>query len=177
MADEKTTNVKKEEAKYRFLQGTFFISKFASLFAPFVALGIANFDEWFVNEQGWKVGIGGFLSMAVLGVVVFIIGKREEEKSKVTDGYVALIVGWIVATAIIGCFQYILEQLFMIMCIGFAGIMGSFGFNVASNRMKKEAEWNKNIRETAKKNIAIRREEARQEDETKKGKDGIVARF
>ena len=170
MADEKSVNVKKEETKYRFLQGTFFISKFASLFAPFVALGIANFDEWFINDEGWKVGIGGFLSMVVLGVVVFIVGKREDEKSKLTDGYVSLIVGWIVATAIIGLFQHILEQLFMIMCIGFAGIMGSFGFNIASNKMKQEAEWNKNIRETAKKNIAIKREEARQEDEPKKEK-------
>ena len=159
MASEKEVNLKKEQLKYRVLQGTFFCSKFASLFAPFIALGIINFDEWFVNDEGWKVGIGGVLSLFLLGVIVFIIGKKEEEKSKLTDGYVVFLLGWFLAMAIIWLFDYILSQLFMIMAIGSIGILGSFGFNIASNKMKQEAEWNKNIRETAKKNVAIEKEE------------------
>lgn len=168
MADEKSVNVKKEQAKYRALQYTFFGSEFIALFAPFIAMGIANFDEWFVNDEGWKVGIGGGLAMLLLGVLVFVITKKKEENSKVTDGFVTFIAGWFLAIVLFWLLEYILDQIVTIMLIGSTGLFGAFGLNLTSKSMGKKADLFKEAQFEANKELL--KEQAKEEIKAKSKK-------
>lgn len=181
MADEKTTNVKTSQQKqtqYRALQYTFFGAEFVSAFAPFIGLGIANFDEWFVNESGWKIGLGGTLAMALLGIILFMLGKKKEDESKITNGFVTLIAGWFLVALIFWLFEMILTQIVMIMMIGGIGLLGSFGFDMASKEMKKKADLYKEVRaEVYKDDLKAKVLAEVKAEAKKKEKDGIVARF
>ena len=59
---------KQKQNKYRALQYTTFVGEFVSIFTPFIIMGVVNAQEWFYNEEGWKVGLGGTLALALLGI-------------------------------------------------------------------------------------------------------------
>lgn len=145
MKAKNSVNSKDKERKYRVLQYTFFGGEFLSILAPFVTMGIINFDEWFMTEEGWKVGLGGTLALALLGMAVFLFTKKKED-STITNGYITLILGWFAVTFIFMLLASLMEQISTIMFFGGLGLLGAFGLDLGSKDMKKKADLYKEVR-------------------------------
>ena len=145
MKAKNSVNTKDKERRYRALQYTFFGGEFLSILAPFVTMGIINFDEWFMTEEGWKVGLGGSLALALLGMAVFLFTKKKED-STITNGYITLILGWFAVTFIFMLLANIMEQISTIMFFGGLGLLGAFGLDLGSKDMKKKADLYKQAR-------------------------------
>ena len=109
--EKKKLTVKQTKNRYRAFQYLTFGGEFVSILTPYIALCIANFDEWFVNNpESWKIGLGGSLALALLGMAVFLVGKNKEDK-KQTSGYIALIVGWFAVAFIFLLLAIIMDQI------------------------------------------------------------------
>ena len=137
MAKKLTTNQKKN--KYRALQYTTFVGEFVSIIMPFVVMGAINSKEWFYNEEGWKVGLGGTLALALMGIAVFLVTKKKED-DKITGGYITLIVGWFAVAFVFMLLASIMEQITTIMMFGGIGLLGAFGLDITSKSFKAKAD-------------------------------------
>lgn len=161
MAKKELTATQKKN-KYRVLQYTTFVSQFVSLLTPFIIMGAVNFDEWFKSEDGWKVGLGGTLALALMGLAVFLVTKNKEDK-KMTDGYITLILGWFLVAFIFVLLASIMEQIATIMFFGGIGLAGAFGLNLTSKSLKKKADLYQSAISEAKTDLI--KEEAKKEIE------------
>ena len=139
LAMAKKLTVVQKKNKYRALQYTTFISEFLSIITPFVVMGAVNAKEWFYNEEGWKVGLGGTLALALMGICVFMVTKKKEN-NEITGGYITLIVGWFAVTFIFMLLSSILEQMTTIMFFGGIGLLGAFGLDITSKNFKAKAD-------------------------------------
>ena len=135
----KELTAKQKQNKYRALQYSTFVGEFISIILPFVIMGAVNYEDWFVSESGWKVGLGGTLALALLGIAVLLITKKKEDE-KITSGYIALIIGWFAVAFIFVLLASIIEQIAMIMFFGGIGILGAFGLDMTSKNFKAKAE-------------------------------------
>lgn len=135
----KKLTAKQKQTKYRALQYTAFGGEFLSIFTPFIVLGCVNAQEWFYNEEGWKVGLGGTLALALLGIAVFLVGKKKEDE-KITGGYITLIVGWFAVMFIFMLLADIMSQITTIMLFGGLGLLGAFGLDMTSKNFKAKAD-------------------------------------
>ena len=124
--------------KYRALQYTTFVGEFVSIITPFIVMGAVNADEWFTTEQGWKVGLGGALALALMGIAVLLVTKKKENK-ELTSGYITLIIGWFAITFVFLLLSSILEQITTIMFFGGLGLLGAFGLDLTSKSFQKKA--------------------------------------
>lgn len=135
----KTLTEKQKQTRYRVLQYATFGGEFLSIFTPFIVLGCVNAQEWFYNEEGWKVGLGGTLALALLGIAVFLVGKKKEDE-KITGGYITLIVGWFAVMFIFILLADIMSQITTIMLFGGLGLLGAFGLDMTSKNFKAKAD-------------------------------------
>lgn len=164
MEKKKLTATQKKN-KYRALQYTTYVGEFVSIFTPFIIMGIVNKDEWFATaDQSLKVGLGGTLALAILGIAVFLVTKKKESKD-LTNGYIALIIGWFTVAFIFVLLASILEQIATIMLFGGIGIVGAFGLDMFSKNFKSKADLYKETILKGKQNV-IREE---YEEEIKNG--------
>lgn len=152
MAEKKPLTAKQKQTKYRALQYVTFGSEFLSIITPFIALGIVNHEEWFYNENGWKIGLGGSLALALMGIAVFLVTKKKED-NKATNGYIALIVGWFAVAFIFVLLADIMSQISTIMFFSGIGLCGAFGLDIASKDFKTKADTYKDAIKEAKKNV------------------------
>ena len=150
--EKKQLTAKQKQTKYRALQYTTFISEFISILTPFIIMGAVNYDEWFTTEEGWKVGLGGTLALALMGIAVFLVTKKKEDE-KITGGYITLIVGWFAVAFIFMLLASIMEQITTIMMFGGLGLLGAFGFDIASRNFKDKADLYKKTIQAAKENV------------------------
>lgn len=139
----KPLTAKQKQNKYRALQYSTFVGEFVSIILPFVIMGAANYEDWFVSESGWKVGLGGTLALALLGIAVLLVTKKKEDTS-ITNGYITLIIGWFAVAFIFVLLADIIEQIAMIMFFGGIGILGAFGLDMTSKNFKAKADLYKN---------------------------------
>lgn len=139
----KPLTAKQKQNKYRALQYSTFVGEFVSIILPFVIMGAVNYEDWFVSESGWKVGLGGTLALALLGIAILLVTKKKEDE-KITSGYIALIIGWFAVAFIFVLLASIIEQIAMIMFFGGIGILGAFGLDMASKNFKAKADLYKN---------------------------------
>lgn len=139
----KPLTAKQKQNKYRALQYSTFVGEFVSIILPFVIMGAVNYEDWFVSESGWKVGLGGTLALALLGIAVLLVTKKKEDE-KITSGYIALIIGWFAVAFIFVLLASIIEQIAMIMFFGGIGILGAFGLDMTSKNFKAKADLYKN---------------------------------
>ena len=116
------------QTRYRALQYTTFASEFVSIFTPFIIMGLVNYEEWFTTEEGWKVGLGGTLALALMGIATFMVAKKKEGKT--TNGYISLVVGWFAVAFIFMLLANILQQITTIMIFGGLGLLGAFGLDM-----------------------------------------------
>lgn len=139
----KPLTAKQKQNKYRALQYSTFVGEFVSIILPFVIIGAANYEDWFVSESGWKVGLGGTLALALLGIAVLLVTRKKEDE-KITSGYITLIIGWFAVAFIFVLLADIIEQIAMIMFFGGIGILGAFGLDMTSKNFKAKADLYKN---------------------------------
>lgn len=135
----KQLTAKQKQNKYRALQYSTFVGEFVSIILPFVIMGAVNYEDWFVSESGWKVGLGGTLALALLGIAVLLVTKKKENE-KITSGYITLIIGWFAVAFIFVLLASIIEQIAMIMFFGGIGILGAFGLDMTSKNFKAKAD-------------------------------------
>lgn len=151
MAKQKT--VLQLKNRYRALQYSTFVGEFISILAPFITLGIVNREEWFMTEDGWKVGLGGALALALMGIAVLLVTKKKEDE-KITSGYISLIVGWFAITFVFLLLSSIMEQITTIMFFGGLGLLGAFGLDMTSKNFQAKANaYQSALREVKKKTI------------------------
>lgn len=137
--NKKELTAKQTQRKYRTYQWGCFGGEIVSILTPFVVLGAVNFDEWFVSEEGWKIGLGGTLALALLGIAIWLFTKKKEDKT-ITNGWITMIVGWFAIAFIMMLLKNILDQIAMIMLWGGLGILSAFGLDIASGTFKKKAD-------------------------------------
>ena len=135
----KTLTAKQKQTRYRALQYTTFGGEFLSIFTPFIVMGCVNAQDWFYVEGGWKVGLGGTLALALLGIAVFLVGKKKEDE-KITGGYITLLVGWFAVAFIFLLLTDILDQITTIMMFGGLGLLGAFGLDLTSKSFRAKAD-------------------------------------
>lgn len=138
MAKKKLTATQKKN-RYRALQYTTFVSEFISIMTPYIVMGAVNYEEWFAQSEGWKVGLGGSLAMALLGLAIFLVTKKKED-TKLTSGYITLIIGWFAVAFVFVLLTSIMDQIATIMLFGGLGILGAFGLDIVSKNMKAKAD-------------------------------------
>lgn len=138
MAKKKLTATQKKN-RYRALQYTTFVSEFISIMTPYIVMGAVNYEEWFAQSEGWKVGLGGSLAMALLGLAIFLVTKKKED-TKLTSGYITLIIGWFAIAFVFVLLTSIMDQIATIMLFGGLGILGAFGLDMVSKNMKAKAD-------------------------------------
>jgi thiol:disulfide interchange protein len=127
--------------RYRSLQYTTFASEFISILTPYIILGSVNFNEWFPNsEAGFRAGLGGALALALMGIAVFLVTKKNEENNKLTNGWRTLMVGWFCVAFVFLLLGNIIDQIAEIMLWGGLGIIGAFGLHLTSQHFKKKAD-------------------------------------
>lgn len=141
MKEKKKLTTKQKQVKYRALQYASVGGMFVSIITPFIALGVANFEEWFIdNSEGWKVGLGASLGLAVAGIAVALVAAKKEKESNVTNGWITLLVMWFAVAFIAWLLSSIYAQIFEIMMWTGLGIAGAFGLDIVSKNMKKKAD-------------------------------------
>lgn len=129
-----------KQKKYRILQYTCVGGEFISALTPFIILGAVNAEKWFTSSEGWKVGLGGSLALALMGLAVFLVTNKKEKESKVTNGWITLIVGWFMVAFIFVLLTNIMDQIATIMLFGGIGLCGAFGLDLVSKSFKVKAD-------------------------------------
>jgi hypothetical protein len=154
--------------KYRAIQYVALGGEFVSVVLPYIILGAVNFNEWFVCEQGWKVGLGGSIALTLMGLAVWLTTKKKENK-ELTSGWITFIIAWFAVAFVFQLLGSIIDQIASIMFVGGVGIVGAFGLDEVSIVYKKKANAYKMALQDVKQS-SIEDEakaEVRQEQETK----------
>lgn len=137
--EKKQLTLKQKQNKYRALQYTTFVGKYLALLTPFIVMGCANAQDWFYQEEGWKVGLGGTLALALLGIVMTLVTKDDTKDNK-NLGKIALVMGWFTATFIVILLEDILNQMATIMIFGSIGLCAAVGIDFANKDFKTKAD-------------------------------------
>lgn len=136
--EKKKLSAIQQQNRFRALQYTTFIGEFISILTPFIVMGAVNYEEWFTTEDGWRVGLGGTLALALMGIAVFMVTKKKEGKT--TNGYISLVVGWFAVAFVFMLLASLLEQITTIMMFGGLGLLGAFSLDLASLNFKFKAD-------------------------------------
>ena len=155
----KQLSAKQKQTKYRALQYSTFATEFISILTPFIIMGAVNYEDWFVSESGWKVGLGGTLALALLGIAVLLVTKKKEDE-KITGGYITLVIGWFAVAFIFMLLASIMEQITTIMFFGGIGILGAFGLDMTSKNFKAKADMYKETIQKANQDVLKRQVES-----------------
>ena len=138
--EKKPLTATQKKNRYRTLQYVYRGGEYLAILSPYIIMGGIYFDEWFRNnEDSWKIGLGGALALAILGIAVFLISKKKED-TKVTDGYISLILGWFAVSFIFMLLATIMDQIATIMFFGGLGLMTGFGLDMLSKSYKTKAD-------------------------------------
>lgn len=136
----KQKTIKQQKNKERAIQYSLFAGQFAVLPVPFGAMAIANRETWFLeNPEGWKIGLGGGIAIALMAVMMFLVSAKRENK-ELTGGYVAMIIGWYAFAFVAMLLSEIMYEIYKIMMIGGSGMIAAFGLNTASKAYKVKAD-------------------------------------
>ena len=108
-------------------------AKWVSILSPFIAIGIANYDEYFAEYNGVKMSIGCVLALAVMGIAIYNEAKDKDKK-------ISGIVGWAVALALAYLLQSVLNDLVLILGCGLIGQMIGAGFELGGKVQLEKAK-------------------------------------
>lgn len=137
--EKKQLTLKQKQTKYRALQYTTFVGKYIALLTPFIVMGCVNAQDWFYQEEGWKVGLGGTLALALLGIIMALVTKDDAKDNK-NIGKIALVMCWFAATFIMVLLEDILNQIATIMIFGSIGLCAAVGIDFAGADFKAKAD-------------------------------------
>ena len=158
----KTPTQKKRQ--YKTISYLCFGGEFVSVFAPFIAIGIVNYDKYFVQYDGTKMSIAAVLTAALMGLATWLVSKKKFENS-----FITLIIGWFSVAFIFLLLGQIINDIAMIMFYGGIGILGAYGLDIGSKEaMKKANKIQEAIDQAVKENTVDDYKEELKEKETKK---------
>lgn len=162
MKKKKTPTQKKRQ--YKTISYLCFGGEFVSVFAPFIAIGIVNYDKYFVQYDGTKMSIAAVLTAALMGLATWLVSKKKFENS-----FITLIIGWFSVAFIFLLLGQIINDIAMIMFYGGIGILGAYGLDIGSKEsMKKANKIQEAIDQAIKENTVDDYKEELKEKETKK---------
>lgn len=143
--NKKELTTKQEYKRARVLQWTSFGGEILTMLAPFVAIAIVNFEEYFIQVDGVKVSLGFFLALGVAGIVIATVSKGKVKEELKNTTYVNTLISIAFVLLIIGLICYlmasILNDLFMICLCGAAGVfVAVFEEKLLVQHFKKKAE-------------------------------------
>lgn len=130
----------KKRNRYRLISRASFGGEFVSIATPYVVMGAINYEEWFKGTEGWKVGLGGSIALALMGLCVFLITKKKEDTDSKTGGYITLLLGWLAVAFVFLLLANIMHQIASIMFFGAIGIAGALGLEIVSKTYKDKAD-------------------------------------
>ena len=137
--EKKELTIKQKRTKYRAIQYSLVGGEYVSTLLPYGIMAIVNRDEWFTyNPDSWKVGLGGAIGMTLLALAMFLITKKKDN-SKLTDGMIALVIGWYAITFVFFLLAQINMEIYKIMAYGGLGLMGALGLDIGSKNFQKKA--------------------------------------
>lgn len=138
MAKKKLT-VKKKQKLYKLASKSAFVGEFVSIATPYVVMGAINYEEWFKGTEGWKVGLGGSLALALMGIAILLVKKNKEEKDNSISGYITLLLGWLATAFVFLLLANIIHEIASIMFFGAIGIAGALGLDIVSTKTDEKA--------------------------------------
>lgn len=148
MAKERT--VKQEQKYHKRWSLACFIAEFPVMFAPFITIGIVNYDKYFVQYDGTKVSLSFILAMAVMGVAIYCVSKKKLENSMIT-----LLIGWMTTAFIFTMLGEIITDIAMIMWFGLIGLAGAYGLDIVSKKEALKSEKLKSAMDKAEEDITV----------------------
>lgn len=161
MKEKKQLTLKQKKNRERAAQYSLFASQFAILPVPFAAMAIANQEEWFIqNPDGWKIGLGGGIAVALMAIMTFLVSKKKEN-AELTGGYITLLIGWYAFAFVAMLLSQIMYEIYKVMMISGTGMLAAFGLDQGSKYFKKKADKHKAAIEEAEKELD--KEQAKEE--------------
>lgn len=136
----KKLNVVQKKKLYKVASKGAFAGEFISIGTPYVVMGAINYDEWFKGTEGWKIGLGGSLALALMGIAILLVKKNKENKDSSVSGYITLLLGWLAVAFVFLLLANIMHQIASIMFFGAIGIAGALGLDIVSNKYDEKAE-------------------------------------
>jgi len=140
----KKLTVKQKQKRYSVLSKVCFGAEYVSIATPFAVLCGVNYETWFCNDSGWKVGIGMSIAIALTTLATALITKKKED-SKITNGFIALCLGWYAVGFILMLLQSVIHDIAQIMFITGIGMVGACGLNIESNILNEKSNTLKEI--------------------------------
>ena len=133
--EKKTKTPIQQKKTYKRLSNLCFGGEFVSVIAPFIGIGLANYEKYFIQYNGTKISIGFALAMAVMGVAVYLISKKQ-----FTNTFITLFVAWGAVTGILFLVKELLSDLCYIMLFGWIGVGGACGLDKVKKNLNAKAE-------------------------------------
>lgn len=151
--EKKNLTIKQKYKRYKTYQYALVGGEYVSTLLPYGIMAIVNREEWFVlNPEPWKVGLGGSIGMVLMALAMFLITKKKDN-AKLTDGMIALVIGWYAITFVFFLLAQINMEIYKIMAYGGLGLLGALGLDVGSKYFDKKATELKTAMEKAKTNL------------------------
>ena len=138
--EKKPLTIKQQAKKKKNISRLLFAGEFVAIPTPFIIMGGVNFNEWFINNpEGWRIGLGGGIGIALMSFVALMVALKKENKD-LTGGYLAIIFGYYMLGFIAMLLAEILTQIYQIIFITGTGLIGAMGLDIASKKQKAEAD-------------------------------------
>ena len=135
MAKNKELTPTQKRKRYKVGEWGFFVGEFLSAITPFVAVGIANYDKYFVEYNGTKMSIAFFMALGVMGFAIWGVAEKN-----IKNGYVSMLIKWAIFAFITTMLGEMIKDLSIIMWFGLIGLAGSFGLDIGKQQMRKKAD-------------------------------------
>lgn len=174
--EKKPLTIKQQYRRSKAIQYGLVGGEYVSTLLPYGIMAIVNREEWFVlNPEPWKVGLGGAIGMVIMALAMFLITKRKDNE-KLTDGMIALVIGWYAVTFVFFLLAQINMEIYKIMGYGGFGLIGALGLDIGSKYFNKKANELKQAMTNAKTNLNTEqatKEIIAQEQKKKKNKVAV----
>ena len=139
MAEKKELTIKQRYRRYKAYQYGLIGGEYVATLTPYAIMAGVNHEEWFVlNPEPWKVGLGGAIGMVLLALAMFLITKKRDNE-KLTNGMVALVIGWYAVTFVFFLLAQINMEIYKIMGYGGIGLLAALGLDIGSKNFEKKA--------------------------------------
>ena len=148
--------IKQQANTYRNIKFGCLGAEFLSAIAPFVAIGIANRDTWFIDYNGTQISVALYLALAFMGIAIYGITTKKLENT-----YFGFIMKWTIVAIIFTMIGELINQIAYIMWYGLIGLLGSQGFELGYKSAKNKQQKLLNDIATAKSQNNV--EQAKQE--------------
>lgn len=140
MAKKKTLTELQKKNKYSRISKMTYLLQYLSMAAPYIAIGIINYDEYFVDYNGVKVSISFIMAMVVMGLTIY--GTTND---KFKDTTWSLMIKFLILSFICFMLGSLISDLAMILLCGAIGLAGTGTLNKVSKTYKAKADLIKEV--------------------------------